>query len=138
MSITVTAYFEICDSVLYGGEGSKIYTKLDVECEIEEVNKEFEEVIEEFRKNLADSCSVDEKKVRLVKRTDALEHKKTETDNRGNLEVCGFSWDNLGEGHVITKEECVKLYGCLSKLMDYESTGLSPHQVEILVSESKN
>lgn len=53
-----------------------------------------------------------------------------EKDECGNWEVKGLPWEKLREGHVLTKEDREKLYGCLCKLKDYESTGLYPDQVE--------
>lgn len=111
MNITVTAYFEICDSVLYGGKGSKIYTKMDLDCEIEDVNKDLEEIIEDFRKNLADSCSVDEKKVRLVKRTEALEYKRTSKEMGEWLEKRDRNRDIRVRADERNKtiDECIKI-----------------------------
>ncbi len=55
-----------------------------------------------------------------------------ESDDLGNWGVKGLPWKNLYVGNVITREVHEKLYGCLCKLKDYESTGLSPEQVEEL------
>lgn len=54
-------------------------------------------------------------------------------DNSGNWGVKGLPWNKLYVGEVITREVHEKLYGCLCKLKEYESTGLSPEQVEKLV-----
>lgn len=55
-----------------------------------------------------------------------------ESDDLGNWGVKGLPWNKLHVGEVITREVHNKLYGCLCKLKDYESSGLSPEQVEDL------
>lgn len=54
------------------------------------------------------------------------------SDDLGNWGVKGLPWKKLYVGQVITREVHEKLYGCLCKLKDYESTGLSPEQIEKL------
>ena len=54
-------------------------------------------------------------------------------DDLGNWGVNGLSWFRLYAGNVITEEMYQKIYGCLCKLKDYESTGLSPDQVDSLI-----
>ena len=58
--------------------------------------------------------------------------KLIERDDLGNWGVKGLPWNQLHIGCVISKEIHDKLYGCLWKLMEYESTGLAPQQVEKL------
>jgi len=58
-----------------------------------------------------------------------------ESDNLGNWGVKGLPWNKLYVGQPITQEVHEKLYGCLWKLMEYESTGLSPEQVEKLMED---
>lgn len=54
----------------------------------------------------------------------------TEQDDLGNWCVKGIKWEDLREGKVITREIYEKIYGCLFKLKEYESTGLSPEDIE--------
>lgn len=64
----------------------------------------------------------------------------TETDENGNWCVHGIRWNELHVGQVITEELCSNLYGALSKLRDYEESGLQPDEVEKLamhISENK-
>ena len=42
----------------------------------------------------------------------------------------GVPWIELQENARITKETAQKIYGALAKLKDYESTGLTPEEVE--------
>lgn len=56
----------------------------------------------------------------------------TEKDEQGNWCLKGVAWENLHEGSVITKEIRERIYGALCKLKDYEDTGLSPNDVEVL------
>lgn len=57
----------------------------------------------------------------------------TEKDGQGNWCVKGLPWKNLNVGTPITKETWEKLYGCLWRLMEYEDTGLEPHQMQALL-----
>lgn len=50
----------------------------------------------------------------------------TEKSERGLWHLRGVSWEQLQEGHVITKDMSQKIYGALAKLKDYEETGLDP------------
>lgn len=54
----------------------------------------------------------------------------TEKSERGLWHLRGVSWEQLQEGHVITKDMSQKIYGTLAKLKDYEETGLDPGEVE--------
>ena len=56
----------------------------------------------------------------------------TEKELSGNWKLKGVEWDQLHAGFVITEEVCRKLYGALYKLKDYEDTGLSPADVELV------
>lgn len=51
-------------------------------------------------------------------------------DDLGSWGVDGLPWRKLYVGEVITREVYEKIYGCLWKLMEYESTGLTPGEVE--------
>ncbi len=63
----------------------------------------------------------------------------TEVDKNGNWTVHGIRWNELHVGQVITEELCANLYGALSKLRDYEESGLQPAEVENLAMHiSKN
>lgn len=58
-------------------------------------------------------------------------HGKTNgKSERGLWHLRGVSWEQLQEGHVITKDMSQKIYGALAKLKDYEETGLDPGEVE--------
>lgn len=56
--------------------------------------------------------------------------KLIETDNLGNWGVKGLPWKDLYPGQTITQKTYEKLYGCLTKLMQYEEVGPSPEQLE--------
>lgn len=58
-----------------------------------------------------------------------------EADELGNWGVKGLPWKKVGPGQIITQDVYEKLYGCLWKLMEYESTGLSPEQIEHMIEE---
>lgn len=59
----------------------------------------------------------------------------TERNAQGNWNVKGLPWEKVDVGQTITREMYEKLYGCLFKLMQYESTGLTPEQVEQLMED---
>lgn len=52
----------------------------------------------------------------------------TEKSKTGFWHLRGVSWEQLQEGHKITKTVSEKIYGALCKLKDYEETGLNPDQ----------
>lgn len=56
----------------------------------------------------------------------------TEKDDLGNWCVKGLPWKDLHVGNVITRKMHDKLYACLWKLIEYEDTGLSPEQIELI------
>lgn len=56
-----------------------------------------------------------------------------QVDDLGNWCVKGLKWSSIYPGKVLDSYAWEKLYGCLCKLKDYESTGLSPDQVESLI-----
>lgn len=53
----------------------------------------------------------------------------TEKSKTGLWHLRGVSWEQLREGHRITKTENEKIYGALCKLKDYEDSGMNPDQV---------
>lgn len=61
--------------------------------------------------------------------------KLIESDDLGNWALKGVQWNSLYVGQVITEKIYEKLYGALCKLKDYEETGLSPEQVESVISD---
>lgn len=54
------------------------------------------------------------------------------TDPQGNWMLQGIPWKKLKEGAVLGRETSMALYGALCKLKDYERSGLTPKQVEVL------
>lgn len=53
-------------------------------------------------------------------------------DYLGNWQLRGLNWRDLYVGEVITENTYFLLFTALSKLLDYEMTGLSPEDVEDL------
>ena len=60
-----------------------------------------------------------------------------EKDEQGNWCLKGIKREQLGVGKEITREVWEKLYGALWKLMEYESTGLTPEEMERMMEERK-
>ena len=52
----------------------------------------------------------------------------TEKSKTGLWHLRGVSWEQLREGHRITKTVNEKIYGALCKLKDYEDSGMNPDQ----------
>ena len=52
----------------------------------------------------------------------------TEQDEQGNWCVKGLPWKDTYVGQVITENTNQKIYGALSKLKDYENSGLDPEE----------
>lgn len=59
----------------------------------------------------------------------------TEKDEYGNWCLRGVTWASLGVGKTITEDVWEGLYGALWKLMEYEDTGVSPEQLEVIDEE---
>ena len=55
-----------------------------------------------------------------------------EKDEQGNWVLKGVPWKMLYTGVLMTKDVQDRLYGALWKLMEYEDTGLSPEEVELM------
>lgn len=53
-------------------------------------------------------------------------------DDFGNWQLRGLRWRDLNIGEVITENTYLRIFTALSKLLDYEMTGLSPEEVERL------
>lgn len=53
-------------------------------------------------------------------------------DDFGIWYLRGLSWRDLYIGEVITENTYLRICSALSKLLDYEMTGLSPEEVEEL------
>lgn len=53
-------------------------------------------------------------------------------DDFGNWQLHGLKWRDLNIGEVITENTYLRIFSALSKLLDYEMTGLSPEEVEEL------
>lgn len=56
----------------------------------------------------------------------------------GEWNLRGLPWEDIRIGKEITGSTWEKLYGALWKLKDYEDTGLSPEQVEILAEKNES
>ena len=56
----------------------------------------------------------------------------------GRWQVKGIPWERLQEGEVITKESSQLLYGCLSRLKDYEDSGMAPDRASGLKDEAED
>lgn len=62
----------------------------------------------------------------------------TEKDTSGNWCIKGLPWKDLYPGAQITEETYQILYGALSKLMEYENTGLSLGEIEAMRINENN
>lgn len=60
----------------------------------------------------------------------------TEQDVKGTWRLKGVPWESLKRGAVLSDEVRQKIYSALSKLKDYENTGLSPDQAKQLLNDS--
>lgn len=60
----------------------------------------------------------------------------TERKQNGTWCLTGFSWDRFRELDL-SEPERMTLYAALTKLRNYEATGLSPGVVQSLVTEIK-
>ncbi len=62
----------------------------------------------------------------------------TQKDDLGNWCVKGLPWKDTYVGSLITKNTEEKMHAAFCKLLEYEETGLSPEQIEILQEENKD
>lgn len=90
-------------------------------------------IFEYFIFSYARPCShyIPRRRKRKLKRMTNL-NRLTIVDDLGNWQLRGVRWRDLYVGEVITSELNCRLYAALSKLLDYEVTGLSPEEVEKL------
>lgn len=61
----------------------------------------------------------------------------TEKNDNGFWSLKGVSWEELQEGHKITKRVSEKLYGAMAKLRDYENAGIAPENASELAEREK-
>ncbi len=61
----------------------------------------------------------------------------TEKKDSGGWCLRDVPWSDLKPGVVLTQKTWKKIYGALWKLKDYEDTGLSPEQIEIVKDDAQ-
>ncbi len=61
----------------------------------------------------------------------------TEKKDSGSWCLRDVPWSDLKPGVVLTQKTWEKLYGALWKLKDYEDSGLSPEQIEIMKDDAQ-
>lgn len=61
----------------------------------------------------------------------------TEKKDSGSWCLQDVPWDQLKPGVVLTEKTWKKIYGALWKLKDYEDSGLSPEQIEIMKDDAQ-
>ena len=73
--VTLGVYFEIKDSIMYGGEGTIGYANTNVDLKISSLaSANVCEYVEGQRKGVAAMCKVDVEKVRVISKTEYYEN----------------------------------------------------------------
>ena len=69
--VTLGVYFEIADSIMYGGEGTIGYANTNVDLKISSLaSANVCDYVEGQRKGIAKMCKVDVEKVRVISRSE--------------------------------------------------------------------
>lgn len=59
----------------------------------------------------------------------------TEVNKDGKWRLKGLLWSDTETGKIITQNTNEKIYGALCKLRDYENTGITPDQLQVINEE---
>lgn len=59
----------------------------------------------------------------------------TEVNKDGKWRLKGLLWSDTETGKIITQNTNEKIYGALCKLRDYENTGITPDQLQVIEEE---
>ena len=71
IKITLSLYFKISDSMVYGGPGSTGYAKITVDNNISEISNDYiRQYAESQRRNVARMCEVGPENVKIISRSE--------------------------------------------------------------------
>ena len=79
IKVTLTLHFEIFDSAIYGGYGTKGYAKITVDNNISEISNDYiRQYAESQRRNVARMCEVGPENVKIISRSEYDENTDSE------------------------------------------------------------